>query len=97
MWLPLIINDHLPLELINSNYMHCNYAMLFIYSMLCDGTCSNHVDVEGKQVQVECQVELHSIERYNNNIHQHSIYRLPIRIFCSISGTAAIFTFWVYC
>ena len=41
------------------NYMHSNYAMLFICAMLCDGTCSKfitflyHVDVEGKQVQIK--------------------------------------------
>ena len=54
------------------------YATLFICAILCDGTCSkfitflHHVDVEGKQVQIECQVELYSIEKYTI-IHQHSI------------------------
>ena len=53
--------------------------MLFICAILCDGTCSkfitflHQVEVEGKQVQTECQVELYSIERYNIIILQHSI------------------------
>ena len=60
--------------------MHYNYAFVPYFVMVLIANSSHSytmlIDVEEKQVQIECQVELYSIAMYNI-ILQHSIIDYP--------------------